>query len=139
MFPGARFSYRRSMTNTPLRLMQIFSVLSAALVVATAVLQFVSPSLVNPVVWIRAVGVLALSLLALRWAARVREGHRGAYRRLLWVSMAGSAGIAVLTLLPDTPYPMWVRVEQAIQGVVLIALAWTLTRPAVRTHLRAVR
>ncbi|MEV0163861.1 hypothetical protein [Nonomuraea fuscirosea] len=53
--------------------------------------------------------------------------------------MAGSVGIAVLTLLPDTPYPMWVRVEQAIQGVVLIALAWTLTRPAVRTHLRAVR
>ncbi len=139
MFPGARFSYRRSMTNAPLRLMRIFSVLSAALVVATAVLQFVSPSLVKPVVWIRAIGVLVLSLLALRWTARVHEGHRGAYRRLLWVSVAGSVGIAVLTLLPDTPYPMWVRVEQAIQGVVLITLAWTLTRPAVRTHLRAVR
>ncbi|MEV0308448.1 hypothetical protein [Nonomuraea fuscirosea] len=127
------------MTNAPLRLMRIFSVLSAALVVATAVLQFVSPSLVKPVVWIRAICVLVLSLLALRWTAWVHEGHRGACRRLLWVSVAGSVGIAVLTLLPDTPYPMWVRVEQAIQGVVLIALARTLTRPAVRTHLRAVR
>ncbi|MEV0163860.1 hypothetical protein [Nonomuraea fuscirosea] len=71
------------MTNAPLRLMRIFSVLSAALVVATAVLQFVSPSLVKPVVWIRAIGVLVLSLLALCWTARVHEGHRGAYRRLL--------------------------------------------------------
>ncbi|PRX60252.1 hypothetical protein B0I32_11719 [Nonomuraea fuscirosea] len=53
-----------------------------------------------------------------------------------WRALSASR---VLTLLPDTPYPMWVRVEQAIQGVVLIALAWTLTRPAVRTHLRAVR
>lgn len=127
------------MTRTPLRLTQIFAVLSAGLVAATAVLSMVAPSAVNPVVWIRAAGVLVLSLLCVRWAARLRDGSRSAYRRLLWVSVAGSLGIAALALLPGTPYPVWVRVEQAVQGVVLLALAWTLTRPAVRAHLEPAR
>ncbi|KAB8191066.1 hypothetical protein FH608_031040 [Nonomuraea phyllanthi] len=127
------------MTNTPLRLTQVFAVLSAGLVAATALLHFVAPSLVNPTVWIRAVGVLVLSLLYLRWAARLRGGSRRVYRRLLWVSVAGSLGIAALALLPGTPYPAWVRVEQAVQGVILLALAWVLTRPAVRAHLEPAR
>jgi hypothetical protein len=127
------------MSKTPLRLLQIFAVLSAGLVAATALLSVVDPAVVNPVVWIRAVGVLALAGLSLRWAAQLDRGSRGAYRRLLWVSVAGSIGIALLALLPDSPYPLWVRVEQAVQGLVLLALAWTLTRPAVRASIRSGR
>jgi hypothetical protein len=124
------------MTNTPLRLLQLFTILSAGLVAATAVLSVANPSAVNPIVWIRAVGVLVLALLCLRWAVQLRRGSRSAYRRLLWVSIAGSLGIAALALLPNTPYPLWVRVEQAVQGLVLLALAWTLSRPAIRSHVR---
>jgi hypothetical protein len=120
------------MTSTPLRLLQLFAVLSAGLLAATAVLSVADPAAVNTVVWIRAAGVLVLALLALRWAAQLGRGSRGAYRRLLWVSIAGSLGIAALALLPDSPYPLWVRIEQAVQGVVLVALAVTLLRPRVR-------
>lgn len=38
------------------------------------------------------------------------------YRRLLWVFVAGSFGISVLALLPDTPYATWSRVEQAVRA-----------------------
>ncbi|HTJ40226.1 MAG TPA: hypothetical protein VL738_44080 [Dactylosporangium sp.] len=127
------------MTTTPLRLLQIFTILSAGLVAATAVLSVADPAAVNTVVWIRAAGVMILALLSLRWAAQLGRGSRSAYRRLLWISVAGSLGIAALALLPDTPYPLWVRIEQAAQGVVLVALAVTLLRPQVRRAVRAAR
>src|SRR3954447_10418435 len=124
------------MTSTPLRLLQLFTALSAALLAATAVLAATDPAAVNGVVWIRAAGILLLSLLTLRWASQLRTGHRGAYRRLLGVSIAGSLGIAALALLPDSPFPLWFRIEQSIQGLVLLTLAATLLRPSVRAALR---
>jgi hypothetical protein len=127
------------MTNTPLRLLQLFMILSVGLVAATALLSVIDPDAVNVVVWIRAVGVLVLALFSLRWAGRLGRGSRSAYRRLLWISIAGSLGIAALALLPDSPYPLWVRVEQSVQGVVLVALAVTLLRPRLRRTIRASR
>ena len=127
------------MTTTPLRLLQLFTLLSAGLLAATAILAATDPAAVNVVVWIRAAGVLALALLALRWAAQLGRGSRGAYRRLLWVSIAGSVGIAALALSPDSPFPLWFRVEQSAQGLVLVVLAGTLLRPAVRAALRTAR
>lgn len=124
------------MTTTPLRLLQLFTVLSAGLLAATAILAVTDPAAVNAVVWIRAAGVLLLALLSLRWAAHLGRGSRGAYRRLLWVSIAGSVGIAALALSPDSPFPLWFRLEQSAQGLVLVALAVTLLRPAVRAAAR---
>ncbi|WP_433081174.1 hypothetical protein ACQP1P_45300 [Dactylosporangium sp. CA-052675] len=127
------------MTTTPLRLVQLFTALSAALLAATAILSRTDPGAVNGVVWIRAAGILLLSLLSLRWAAQLRRGSRGAYRRLLWVSIAGSLGIAALALLPDSPFPLWFRIEQGAQGLVLLALAATLLHPATRAGLQPTR
>lgn len=127
------------MTTTPLRLVQLFLILSAGLVAATAVLSVTDPAAVNTVVWIRAAGVLVLALFSLRWAAQLGRGSRSAYRRMLWISIAGSLGIAALALLPDSPYPLWVRIEQAVQGLVLVALAVTLLRPRVRRALGVAR
>jgi hypothetical protein len=127
------------MTSTPLRLLQSFTVLSAALLAATAILAATDPAAVNGVVWIRAAGILALSFLSLRWAAQLRQGSRPAYRRLLWVSIAGSLGIAALALLPDSPFPLWFRIEQSVQGLVLLALAVTLLRPTTRAALQPTR
>ncbi|GII32468.1 hypothetical protein [Planotetraspora mira] len=88
----------------------------------------------DPVVWIRAAGVLLLALLSLRWAARMRDGARSAWLRMLWVSVVGPIGIAALVLLPG-PYPMWARVEQAVQGLLLLGVAWSVTRPQVRARI----
>nr|BFE64778.1 hypothetical protein GCM10020063_093040 [Dactylosporangium thailandense] len=129
----------RVMTTTPLRLLQLFTALSAALLGATAILSRTDPGVVNGVVWIRAAGILLLSLLSLRWAAQLCQGSRGAYRRLLWVSIAGSLGIAALALLPDSPFPLWFRIEQGVQGLVLLALAVVLLRPATRAALQPTR
>ncbi|MEV0237915.1 hypothetical protein [Nonomuraea sp. NPDC050786] len=127
------------MTTTPLRLLQLFTLLSAGLIAATAVLSITDPAAVNALVWIRAAGLLVLALFSLRWAAQLGRGSRGAYRRLLWISIAGSLGIAALALLPDSPYPLWVRIEQAVQGLVLVALAVTLLSRQVRRAVEAAR
>ncbi|MER7279859.1 hypothetical protein ABT369_36005 [Dactylosporangium sp. NPDC000244] len=55
------------------------------------------------------------------------------------MSIAGSLGIAALALLPGSPFPLWFRIEQGVQGLVLLALAVVLLRPATRAALRPTR
>ncbi|WP_214413117.1 hypothetical protein [Sphaerisporangium fuscum] len=110
-------------------LLYVNCVLSAGLLGAVWLLR----DGLDPVVWIRAAGVTVLALLCLRWAGRLRAGRRSAYLRMLWVSIAGPIGIAALVSLPG-PYPVWVRVEQGVQGLVLLAVAWAVTRPEIRAH-----
>ena len=57
------------------------------------------------------------------------RGKRRAYRRVLWLSIAG---IASLGLLWTQPYPSWMRIEQVGQGFVLAAILYQVTRPEVR-------
>jgi hypothetical protein len=77
-------------------------ILSIGLVAATAVLSVTDPAAVNTVVWIRAAGVLVLSLFSLRRAAlashRVRAG-RGAEspRGVGSAGHRGQAGVAAVT------------------------------------------
>jgi hypothetical protein len=59
----------------------------------------------------------------------LRRGKRRAYRRVLWLSIAG---IASLGLLWTQPYPAWMRIEQVGQGFVLAAILYQVTRPEVR-------
>ena len=46
----------------------------------------------------------------------------------------GIAGIVGLALLQATPYPAWMRAEQAVQAIVLALLVYFVTRPEVRSH-----
>jgi hypothetical protein len=57
------------------------------------------------------------------------RGKRRAYRRVLWLSVAG---IASLGLLWVQPYPSWMRIEQVAQSFVLAAILYQVTRPEVR-------
>ena len=59
------------------------------------------------------------------------RGRRWAYRRVVLI---GAAGIVGLVVLQFTPYPTWMRVEQALQAIVLAALLWFVLRPEVRAH-----
>lgn len=83
-------------------------------------------------VWLRVAGVVLVSAMYLRIGYRLRQGHRAAYRRVLLVSIAGLLGLVSLLLSPG--YPLWMHVEQVVQGAVLAALLWFVTRPALRAR-----
>ena len=83
-------------------------------------------------VWSRVAGVLIVSLVYLFVAYRLRQGKRGAYRRVIMISIFGMVGIIYLLVAGN--YPIWMRVEQVLQGLVLAALLWSVLRPEVRAR-----
>jgi uncharacterized membrane protein (DUF485 family) len=80
--------------------------------------------------WGRLVGVLVVSALYVWRAAALRRGSRGAYRRLFLICIVGLVGIVYLVAAAQ--YPVWMRVEQILQGLVLIALLIAVSRRPVR-------
>jgi uncharacterized membrane protein len=80
--------------------------------------------------WGRVAGVVIVSALYVWRSFSLRAGKRGAYLRLIWICVIGLAGI--LYLLAGAKYPVWMRVEQVLQGIVLISLLITVTRKPVR-------
>lgn len=82
-------------------------------------------------IWVRAVGNVVASVIYVFLVRSLIRGRRSAYRRVLTLGIAGIAG---LLLLWATPYPAWMRVEQIVQALVLAALLYFVTRPAVRSH-----
>jgi len=80
--------------------------------------------------WGRLAGVVIVSALYVWRSFSLRAGKRRAYIRLIWICVVGLAGI--LYLLADAKYPTWMRVEQVLQGIVLISLLVAVTRKPVR-------
>jgi hypothetical protein len=80
--------------------------------------------------WGRAAGVVLVSALYVWRSFALRRGSRGAYRRMILICVAGLAGIVFL--LSSAQYPVWMRVEQVLQGIVLLALLFAVTRRPVR-------
>ncbi len=80
--------------------------------------------------WGRLAGVLLVSALYVWRAFALRKGKRGAYLRLIWICVVGLAGIVYL--IAAAQYPVWMRVEQVLQGLVLVALLIAVTRKPVR-------
>ena len=79
----------------------------------------------------RAVVNIVLSVVYVFLLRALFRGRRWAYRRVIYLSAVGILGIVTLLL---TPYPAWMRAEQALQAVVLAVLLYFVTRPAVRAH-----
>lgn len=89
----------------------------------------------NVGIWSR-VGVVAIVGLVYAFLIpRLRLGRRRAYIRVLVLSVVSLAGIAYS--LATAQYPVWIDVEQVVQAVVLVAILWAVTRPAVRRHFAA--
>lgn len=80
--------------------------------------------------WGRVAGVVIVAAAYVWRAFSLRRGSRRAYLRLIWICGVGLAGIVYLIVAGN--YPVWMRVEQVLQGVVLISLLIAVTRPAVR-------
>lgn len=76
-------------------------------------------SMVNDNVWVRG-GIVALaSLLSFALARRAARGSRGAYRRLRILSAVMAVAVVVIVSLPGF-LPPWMRIEQAVCGLLLL-------------------
>ncbi len=83
--------------------------------------------------WGRIAGSVVVSALYIWRAFALRRGSRGAYLRLYYIAIIGILGIAYLIFV-STQYPVWMRVEQVLQAVVLVGLLIAVSRPAVRNR-----
>jgi hypothetical protein len=81
--------------------------------------------------WSRLVGSVIVSAVYIWRAFALRRGSRGAYLRLYYIAIIGLVGIAYLIFV-STQYPVWMRVEQVLQALVLVGLLIAVSRPAVR-------
>lgn len=79
----------------------------------------------------RVVGNIVVSVVYAFLVRALFRGRRWAYRRVSWLAGAGIVG---LLLIQTSPYPIWMRVEQLAQAVVLAGLLYFVTRPAVRAY-----
>ena len=116
------------------RLLIGFLVMSVLLAAVTFLLRDHVPG----AAWGRVIGLLVASPLYLLVANRMAAGRRWAYRRLRVLSVLGTVGIAVLVSVPG-PYPVWMRVEQGVQGLILLALAVVMAQPAIKSRFRRAR
>ncbi|MEU4821437.1 hypothetical protein AB0H37_06155 [Actinomadura sp. NPDC023710] len=72
-------------------------------------------------VWARAVIVVLSSLLTLRFTVRAARGGRRDYLRLRIASAVMLVAIVVIVSLPGA-FPVWLRVEQGVCGLLLFGV-----------------
>jgi hypothetical protein len=94
-----------------------------------AVVETVKKAL-QTALWTKLVTSVLVAGLYIWRAYALRRGSRGAYIRLYYICIAGLVGIAYLIL--SGQYPVWMRVEQGIQALVLVALLIAVSRKEVR-------
>lgn len=84
--------------------------------------------------WVRLAANVVVSVVYLFLVRALLRGRRWAYRRVIWIGIAGSLALVLVQL---SPYPLWMRGEQLLQAVVLLSLVYCVTRPQVRSHFAA--
>lgn len=94
--------------------------------VTAAVTQAIKTSL-----WVRAGVNVLVGALYLFLASRLRRGKRWAWRRMVWLSIAG--GIGMIYLLTQH-YPVIFKVEQVLQLLVLAGIGYCVLHPETRAH-----
>jgi hypothetical protein len=111
-------------TSTALRpvrlLVATYLGISVLTLVAVVLLRH-HPGLVNDAVWIRGTIVVASALLTLAFTVRAARGSRRAFRRLRLISAIMVVAIVVIVALPGT-FPVWMKIEQAVCGVLLLGV-----------------
>jgi hypothetical protein len=79
----------------------------------------------------RVVGNIVVSVVYAFLMRALFRGRRWAYRRVIWLAAAGIVGLLVIQA---SPYPVWMRIEQLVQALVLAGLLYFVTRPPVRGY-----
>lgn len=80
------------------------------------------PAMVTDAVWVRATIVFASSLLTFAFARSAARGSRKGLLRLRIVSAVMLVAIVVIVALPGL-FPLWLRIEQAACGLLLLGVA----------------
>ena len=80
--------------------------------------------------WSKLAATVLVAALYIWRAFALRRGSRRAYLRLYYICILGIVGIAYLIL--GGQYPIWMRVEQGLQAVVLVVLLIAVSRKEVR-------
>lgn len=89
------------------------------------------PDLVTDAVWVRATIVVLSSALTAMFTAQAAKGSRRGYLRLRLVSAIMLVAIVVIVALPGA-FPMWLRVEQAVCGLLLLGVVLQVNSTNVR-------
>jgi hypothetical protein len=105
---------------------------SAAALAIAGTLSVLDPQEVTWVVWLRGTVVAAASFILAAVTTVAARGSRAAYVRLRWISILAPIGIGAIVLAPDAGYPLWMKIEQATIGVLIIIIAVRLNRQPVR-------
>ncbi|MFE6996540.1 hypothetical protein ACFVAE_11325 [Microbacterium sp. NPDC057659] len=120
--PADRVTASRHATFRPvLILTSAFTVLSAAMIAYLAVTSATGIRF-EPAIWVRCSLVLASAIVVLLFAVSAARGSRGAWVRLRIVSPIIVAAVIVIVSIPRF-LPDWVRLEQAVCGLLLLPVA----------------
>ena len=90
------------------------------------------PSVVDSAVWVRGSIVAATSLLMFAFASRAVRGSRGGWLRLRIVAAVMLVAIVVIVALPG-PFPVWMKVQQSVCGLLLLGVLTLANARAVRS------
>jgi hypothetical protein len=120
----------RAFRSVKLLIVAYFAVAAIALI-ATFLMRNDS-SEVNANVWGRCVSVVVSSAVLYVFAVLASRGARWAYRRLRIVSIVVPVGIALIIVAPGT-YPLWMKIEQGVCGIIVIALAFVINGKHLRS------
>jgi len=85
-------------------------------------LTFMFRESINEYVWLRSGGLAILSLVFIRFGLKLRERKHSTYLRVMIISIAGTIGIYAIAISGGDVYPLWMRIEQGIQGLLLIMI-----------------
>lgn len=109
----------------------------SALTIVAAIVMRDNTALVNTAVWIRGSIVLITAGLMLGFAIGARRGNPRAYLRLRIVSAIMVVAIAVILIALPADFPLWMLIEQATCGVLLVFVVALANRKSVRTAFAA--
>jgi hypothetical protein len=98
----------------------------------TTVLSITDPHDVTWVVWLRGSVVAVAGFVLMAVTAAAARGSRAAYVRLRWISILAPIGVIAIVLAPDAGYPLWMKIEQVVIGVLIALIAVQLNRSSVR-------
>ncbi|MEU8606392.1 hypothetical protein AB0C29_00055 [Actinoplanes sp. NPDC048791] len=123
---------RNDHLNAAVRLLTAFLVISLSTVVAVVLLRH-HPTLVTSAVWVRTPLVAASAAVLLLFARRAAAGHSGSFRRLRIISVVVLAAIIAVVAWPGA-FPVWLRVEQAVCGLLMLGVVVHVNRRAARSR-----
>lgn len=116
--------------NTVVGLAAGYLAVSVVAVVVTAVLRD-DPEVATTAAWVREIIVVVSAALTVAFARRAAGGSTRAFLRLRLVTAIMTAAIVVIVAVPGA-FPVWLRVEQAVCGVLLLGIVALVNGPTLR-------